>query len=209
MNCSRLVTLTLAAAICVSVSAAEAQSRARGRSTGRPSGGVVTGRAVPRSDVRGSRPIVVAPRYISPRYYYPYRRGLSVGIYSTFGYPYYGYPYYGFGYPYGYGYPYAYSAYGYGRYGYGGYGYGGYGYGGGYRGYGYGGVRIQDAPEEAQVFVDGYYVGIVDDFDGAFQHLDLEAGPHQIEIRAPGRPPAQFSVNVQPGRTMSIHTGIR
>ena len=29
-----------------------------------------------------------------------------------------------------------------------------------------GGVRITDAPRDAQVFADGYYAGIVDDFDG-------------------------------------------
>ena len=50
----------------------------------------------------------------------------------------------------------------------------------------YGGLRITDAPREAQVFADGYYVGIVDDFDGVFQHANLEAGTHRIEIQAPG-----------------------
>ena len=50
----------------------------------------------------------------------------------------------------------------------------------------YGGLRITDAPHEAQVFADGYYVGIVDDFDGVFQHLNLEVGPHRIEVRLPG-----------------------
>jgi len=207
MKPSTLIALTLAAALSAGVSSAEAQSRGQGRSSGRPSGGgATTGRAQPRPDVRGTRPIVVGPR-ISPRYYYPYRRGLNLGFYSAFGYPFYGY-----GYPYGY--PYGYSAYGYGGYGYG-YGYAGYGYGlppvgyGGGRGYAYGGVRIQGAPEEAQVFVDGFYVGVVDDFDGALQHLNLEAGAHQIEIRAPGAPPAAFDVNVQPGRTMTVHAGIK
>ena len=50
----------------------------------------------------------------------------------------------------------------------------------------YGGVRIQGAPRNAEVYVDGSYVGIVDDFDGAFQRLELEPGAHSIEIRAPG-----------------------
>ena len=51
----------------------------------------------------------------------------------------------------------------------------------------YGGLRITGAPRDAQVFADGYYVGIVDDFDGIFQHVNLEAGPHHIEIQSPGR----------------------
>jgi hypothetical protein len=62
-----------------------------------------------------------------------------------------------------------------------------------------------DAPPDAQVFADGYYAGIVDDFDGAFQRLTIEDGPHQIEIRGPGLPPMTFDVNVQPGRTVNLH----
>jgi hypothetical protein len=173
--------------------------------------------------VRGGRPIVVAPRhygsrYYSPRvigyapyrpYYYPYRRGFTVGFYANLGYPYaYGYPYrYGVGVGYG-GYPYGYP------YAYPGYAYSGYplppaGYVTAVPGYSYGGVRIEGAPPDAQVFVDNYYMGIVDDFDGAFQHLNLQAGPHRLEIRLPGAAPVAFDVNVQPGRTMSVHAGIQ
>lgn len=68
----------------------------------------------------------------------------------------------------------------------------------------YGGLRIVDAPRDAQVFADGYYVGIVDDFDGIFQHLNLEAGPHHIEINEPGLQPVAFDVNIAPGRTMTF-----
>lgn len=69
----------------------------------------------------------------------------------------------------------------------------------------YGGLRITEAPHEAQVFADGYYVGIVDDFDGVFQHLNLEAGPHRIEVRLPGYDDAAvvFDVVIQPGRTIT------
>jgi len=68
----------------------------------------------------------------------------------------------------------------------------------------YGGVRITEAPRDAQVFADGYYVGIVDDFDGTFQHVNLEAGQHRIEVRAGGLPPISFDVYVQPGRTITL-----
>jgi hypothetical protein len=54
------------------------------------------------------------------------------------------------------------------------------------------------------VYVDGYYAGIVDDFDGTFQRLTVEPGPHQIEIVVPGAPPFIFDVNAQPGRTITI-----
>lgn len=68
----------------------------------------------------------------------------------------------------------------------------------------YGGVRITGAPRDARVFADGYYVGIVDDFDGIFQHMNLEAGPHHIEIEEPGLPPIAFDVNVRPGETVTF-----
>ena len=34
------------------------------------------------------------------------------------------------------------------------------------------------------MFVDGYYAGVVDDFDGLLQRLNIEAGPYRIEVRA-------------------------
>ncbi len=71
-------------------------------------------------------------------------------------------------------------------------------------GHTYGGVRITEAPRDAQVFADGYYVGIVDDFDGVFQHVNLEPGQHRIEVRVAGVEPISFDVYVQPGRTITL-----
>jgi hypothetical protein len=68
----------------------------------------------------------------------------------------------------------------------------------------YGGLRIAGAPRDAQVFADGYYVGIVNDFDGVFQHLNLEAGPHRIEIAGYGFAPVAFDVMIQAGRTITF-----
>lgn len=70
--------------------------------------------------------------------------------------------------------------------------------------YGLGGVRITDAPRDAQVFVDGAYAGIVDDFDGVFQHINLPAGQHRIEIHHPNFQAVAFDVYVEPGRTMTL-----
>jgi len=52
--------------------------------------------------------------------------------------------------------------------------------------YWHGAVRTQVEPREAQVYVDGYYAGSVDDFDGTFQRLYLRPGKHQIELRLAG-----------------------
>ena len=72
-----------------------------------------------------------------------------------------------------------------------------------YPGRPYGGLRIVDAPRDAQVFADGYYIGLVDDFDGVFQHANLEAGAHRIEIVPPGYEPIAFDVMIQPDRTIT------
>jgi hypothetical protein len=116
---------------------------------------------------------------------------------------------------YGYGYPY-----------YGGY-YGGYAYaspyyydpfydpwyGGYYSSYSYsqptyssyasdeGKLRLKIKPRDAEVYVDGYYVGKVDEFDGMFQRLHIEPGPHRIEVRAAGFETLEFEVKISPEHT--------
>lgn len=69
------------------------------------------------------------------------------------------------------------------------------------RDYNIGSVRLKVDPAEGEVFVDGLYRGVVDDFDGVFQRLKLEAGAHQLEIRADGYAPLVFDVLVTPGET--------
>ncbi len=73
----------------------------------------------------------------------------------------------------------------------------------------YGGVRIDLPERDAEVFVDGYYAGIVDDFDGVLQQLNLEPGAHRIEIVLDGFEPVAFDVNVEPGRTITYRTRLR
>src|SRR5262245_50424410 len=48
------------------------------------------------------------------------------------------------------------------------------------------GVRIQMTPETAAVYVDGYYAGTVENFNGTFQKLKLEPGTHDITIYLEG-----------------------
>jgi hypothetical protein len=171
--------------LCTLAVAAPSQAQHR-----RGGGVVVRGGA----GVRGGA-VVVAPRVVSPGYRSYYGPRYSFGFYA--GSPYLYSPYY---YPYGYygsyyGYPYGYGA----AYG------GGYYVGNSREARGLGSVQIKDAPRDAQVFADGYYAGTVDDFDGAFQHLDLEAGAHHIEIREQGQAPISVDVNVRPGETVTYH----
>lgn len=162
------------------------------------------GSAVDRGDA--PRPnIVVGSGY----YYDPYFFG--GGYYGSNRYRYGNYWFPGYGYGLGYFYdPFYFDPFYGGGFGYGGYGggYGGY-YGGGGgrysqgRGYDTGSLRLRVNPRDAKVYVDGYFVGLVDSFDGVFQRLAIEAGSHRIEIRADGYEPAQFEVMVTPGETIT------
>jgi hypothetical protein len=119
-------------------------------------------------------------------------------------------PWYGSWYPWGFGSwglgfyfwdPYWYGGWGYSPYVY------GYGYAGGY--YDVGSVKLLIKPRDAQVFVDGYYVGIVDEFDGAFQKLKLEEGPHRIEIRKDGFETLRFDVRITWDHTIKLRGELR
>jgi hypothetical protein len=115
------------------------------------------------------------------------------------------YPGYG-----GYWWPYGY----YGWYG-GGYGglYGSFGYGGGYGGGTlYSSNRSQGAslrvlvdPAEARVYVDGYYAGVVDDFDGLLQRLHVAPGRHEITLKLEGYKAHRMRVYVGPDATLKLH----
>ena len=72
-----------------------------------------------------------------------------------------------------------------------------------------GSIRLKVKPEHGQVYVDGYYVGEVDSFDGIFQRLTLDAGAHRIEIRAEGYLPEQFEVMVIPGETITYEGDLK
>ena len=68
-------------------------------------------------------------------------------------------------------------------------------------------VRLQVSPKEADVFVDGYYAGKVDEFDGAFQRLRVEPGEHEIQLFLPGHRLYSEKVYLQPGNTFQVrHT---
>ena len=132
------------------------------------------------------------------------------------GYPGYGYPGYGWGggwyYP-GYGgYWWPYGYYGYYGYGYGGSYWGGYpgGWGGAVYYSGGGGgegasLRVLVDPAEARVYVDGYYSGVVDDFDGLLQRLHIAPGRHEITLKLEGYKTHRMRVYVGPDATLKLH----
>jgi len=64
-----------------------------------------------------------------------------------------------------------------------------------------GGLQLDVEPRQALVYVDGWFVGIVDTFSGYFHHLDLPAGPHRVEFLASDYDPLFVDAFVPPGKT--------
>ena len=131
--------------------------------------------------------VYVAPRvynyYYNPRRYYPYGYG-AFGL---------GYFYYD---------PYTWYPPSY---------YSGYGYGGGYfpNSFFSGDLRLSVTPRNADVYVDGYFAGRVDEFDGVFQSLKLEEGPHHVQITAPGYLPLDFDVRIEADRKITYRGALQ
>lgn len=68
-------------------------------------------------------------------------------------------------------------------------------------------LRLQVSPKQTEVFVDGYFAGTVDDFDGVLQRLHIEPGDHDIQLFLPGHRVHSQRVYLQPHKTFRIrHT---
>ncbi|HEY6361864.1 MAG TPA: hypothetical protein VIX63_12205 [Vicinamibacterales bacterium] len=63
-------------------------------------------------------------------------------------------------------------------------------------------LQLQVAPVTAEVLVDGFYVGTVNDVRGMIPGYALEPGPHRVELRAPGLETATFDVRIPGGQTI-------
>jgi len=78
-------------------------------------------------------------------------------------------------------------------------------------GYGYGArfdgsasLRLQVTPRQTEVFVDNYYAGTVDDFDGIFQRLHIEPGAHDVTLYLDGYRTVRQRVYIQPTGTFRL-----
>jgi hypothetical protein len=67
-----------------------------------------------------------------------------------------------------------------------------------------GSARIQVTPRNTEVFVDGYFVGTVDDFDGYWQRLHVEAGEHELQFYLEGHRTVREKVLFRPRATLKI-----
>lgn len=68
-------------------------------------------------------------------------------------------------------------------------------------------IRLQVPQREALVYVDGYAAGLVDDYDGVFQRLQLVPGHHEIVVYLQGYRTLRQNLYLNPGSTHSVkHT---
>jgi hypothetical protein len=212
-NFLRPVAIPAVAAALILGSVIPAQAQARGRAA--PRSAPVVGAPTAVRPVATPRPVSARPVYgPGPRYGYGYGYGYP---YYGYGYPYRPYyPYfgYGFGFTVGFGfggpwYPYYpwYGSFGYG-YPYGPYPYAAYPY----YGYGYGypmdvltaSLRLEVKPRDAEVYVDGYRAGTVDNFDGVFQRLRLRPGEHSVVLYLDGFRKVEQQLYVGHGADQSV-----
>ena len=66
----------------------------------------------------------------------------------------------------------------------------------------YGGLSFDVQPADANVFVDGQYVGTVADFGPNCEPLTLEPGTHRIAIQRAGYQSLEWDVTIEPGQVI-------
>ena len=72
-----------------------------------------------------------------------------------------------------------------------------------------GGLQLDIEPRRALVYVDGWYVGIVDEFSGYYRHLEVPAGVHTFGIVATDYEPLEFDLTIAPGRTTTYRGALQ
>jgi PEGA domain-containing protein len=71
-------------------------------------------------------------------------------------------------------------------------------------GYGEADLRVKVKPKDASVYVDGYFAGKVEDYDGAFERLHVEPGQHEIVVYLDGFRSLRQRLYLSPNRTRTI-----
>jgi PEGA domain-containing protein len=65
-------------------------------------------------------------------------------------------------------------------------------------------LRLKVKPRDAKVYIDGLFVGTIDDMDGMFQKFPLTPGRHRVEIRADGYQPETFDAVITARETVTF-----
>ena len=65
-------------------------------------------------------------------------------------------------------------------------------------------VRVEVEPKQTEVYVDGYYAGVADDFDGVFKRLHTTPGGHAITLHLEGYRTVTENIYVRPDSTYKV-----
>lgn len=65
-------------------------------------------------------------------------------------------------------------------------------------------LRIQVNPKQAEVYIDGYLTGTVDDYDGVFQRLRVPLGEHEVTVYAQGYRSIKYRMLFRPFESYTI-----
>jgi hypothetical protein len=69
-------------------------------------------------------------------------------------------------------------------------------------------LRMSVTPDEAAVYVDGFYAGVVDDFDGVFEGLPLSPGGHTITFYLDGYRTVRHNIYVRSASTFKLRDAL-
>lgn len=64
-------------------------------------------------------------------------------------------------------------------------------------------LQIEVEPRSAQVYIDGFYVGTVQDARRTPEGLNVAAGWHRVEFRAPGFETPAINLTIEANRTLN------
>jgi len=68
----------------------------------------------------------------------------------------------------------------------------------------FGSLRTENADKFAAVYVNGHYMGHVDEFSNAFQRLELPAGEYEVRIEPSSGQPVTQKVKIEAGKTVIV-----
>ena len=67
-----------------------------------------------------------------------------------------------------------------------------------------GSVKTDVTPKQTEVYVDGYYAGVADNFDGVFKRLHTSPGGHTLTLRLDGYRTVSQNIYVRPDSTYKL-----
>ncbi len=73
----------------------------------------------------------------------------------------------------------------------------------------HGHLHLEVEPKHAQVYIDGFYVGTVQEAGRTPDGLNVAAGWHRVEFRAPGFETPAVNVTIEADRTLTYQSALK